>query len=260
MVTVDKIMMRELGIAVELMMEQAGEILARFSLIRLNIEQPLAVEGDGSFPAFIVLAGSGNNGGGGLVAARRLKGWGVKVSVVLPRGLMALNPIPREQAERAKKIGVSLIDSLPESVSTDIFVIDAYLGYNYHPRYDPITMEVFEWLRKRKHVISLDVPSGLDVNSGVHDGEFNPEATVTLAFVKKGLLLSNQCHVGELMVADIGVPSWIYASRLGITWTKPFSLESLEQLTNSFSRIDLLKTGRIIDEETGLMGWKGDIA
>ena len=68
---VDRLMMEEYHIPVELMMEHAGLNLARLA-VRLS---------NGNSRIFQVIAGSGNNGGGGLVAARRLAFWNLKTEV-----------------------------------------------------------------------------------------------------------------------------------------------------------------------------------
>ena len=69
MVKVNQIMVEELGIPVEFMMEHAGINLTHYIVKHCNSDY------------IIVVAGSGNNGGSGLVAARRLVNWGLDVSV-----------------------------------------------------------------------------------------------------------------------------------------------------------------------------------
>ncbi len=122
MIKIDELMMRDLNIPVEFMMEHAGHNLARLST-KLSANNQTS----------IVIAGSGNNGGGGLVSACRLKGWGYHVEVYLPQGPDALKPVPRKQAHRAEALGIEIIDGLPTKYS-DNLVIDAYLGYVYNKR------------------------------------------------------------------------------------------------------------------------------
>ena len=122
--------MDDLGVPVELMMEHAGNNLARLCV-------DLTPTPDG---AFRVITGSGNNGGGGIVAARRLKSWGHDVIIYLPRGEANLRPVPLEQLKRAKRTGVDLVDGLPEaSTEQPCLVIDAYLGYGYQKKDDSVS-------------------------------------------------------------------------------------------------------------------------
>src|SRR5258708_5868260 len=81
----------ELGLTLPRMMENAGANLARLALALLG--------GDARGRRVAVLAGRGGSGGGGLVAARRLIGWGAHVEVRLSHGASAFAPVPREQLE-----------------------------------------------------------------------------------------------------------------------------------------------------------------
>jgi NAD(P)H-hydrate epimerase len=65
MIEIDRIMIEEYDIPVELMMEHAGLNLARLSIIKSNE----------NISRDIIIAGSGNNGGGGMVAGRKLNSW-----------------------------------------------------------------------------------------------------------------------------------------------------------------------------------------
>ena len=87
MVEVDRIMVEQLHIPIELMMENAGLNLARLA-IRMN------TQGNRKFK---VVAGSGNNGGGGIVAARRLNNWGYDVEIYVPKGINSMRELPRIQ-------------------------------------------------------------------------------------------------------------------------------------------------------------------
>ena len=75
---VDRLMIEEYGILLMQMMENAGRQLAHLARQRF-------MDGDPVGKTVLVLAGAGGNGGGGLVAARRLHSWGAHVIVYLPR-------------------------------------------------------------------------------------------------------------------------------------------------------------------------------
>lgn len=225
MIEVDRIMMEELSIPVELMMENAGSSFAR-----------LAVELSGdSSTQFLIVVGSGNNGGGGLVAARRLFGWGYNVKVVVPKGIRSLRSIPRAQLERLKSVGSEILEG-PLTAPSDnkTLVLDAFIGYGFTRREDPLANDVFAALKESERVLSLDAPSGLDVTTGENVGRVNPLATLTIAFVKSGLLETLPESLGDLYVCDIGVPSSVFRERLGINWTAPYSLTELDRLYRNF--------------------------
>ncbi len=254
MVLVDEIMVTELGVRIEMMMEHAGEALARHAVkcAQLTFEKTVI---SASNIKFVAICGNGNNGGGGLVAARRLKAWGLDVLVVIPKGKESLREIPKKQLDRASKFGVPVVTSLPENLPWNSVILDAFIGYGYHHRGNSLTESVFRWMMKQGTIVSLDVPSGLDVNDGTHHGRFKPFSTLTLAFVKAGLLLANPNDVGLLSVADIGVPTWIYEKRLNLDWTSPFSLKDLSDLYDLWRRWKILACTIIHDENSKIVGW-----
>lgn len=241
MVEVDRIMMDDLGVPVELMMEHAGNNLARLCV-------DLSPTPDG---VFRVIAGSGNNGGGGIVTARRLKNWGHDAIVYLPRGEANLRPTLLEQLKRAKRIGVDIVDGLPKaSTEQPCLVVDAYLGYGYRKKEDSISETVFSYLRSESKVVSLDVPSGLDASTGESHSLISPIATMTIAFMKSGLLSVPHDLTGSLFIADIGVPMDVFETKLNLSWTPPYSVFNLNSLYLAFSR-DPLQRVKASKVDTG---------
>jgi len=236
MVEVDRIMVNELNISIELMMEHAGANLARLAV------QLMRKKG----AKFWVVAGSGNNGGGGLVAARRLAGWGHDVTAILPKGASRLRPIPLAQLRRLEGLGADIAESSHTMSETkDSVVLDAFIGYGFEKRDDDTTEQVFNTLQKCRNLLSLDAPSGLNVSTGEAVSGIRPRATLTLAFAKVGLLNTAPENVGRLYVCDIGVPSSIYRNRLGIDWSSFFDRAELYRLDEAFSRspIHMIKAG-----------------
>lgn len=236
MIEVDRIMTQDLGIEVPLMMEHAGLNLAKIASIyygRLKLKK------------IIVVAGSGNNGGGGMVAARRLKNWGFEVSLVLPKG-MPSRPIPQIQLERSQECGVKILYQLPNINLSESLVVDAYIGYNFKGELTGTTQEVIKWMRQQK-LICLDIPSGVDSSTGLNPGLLEPIATVTLAWPKTGLLNLHPGNIGQVYLADIGIPYWVYDKPMMYQGQKAdfTALRQLAQqfITNSVIPIDLSKDG-----------------
>ncbi|MHA2359163.1 MAG: NAD(P)H-hydrate epimerase, partial [Candidatus Thorarchaeota archaeon] len=191
--------------------------------------------------SFRIIVGSGSNGGGGLVAARRLRGWGFETEVFLPRRKQFLRKIPAFQLERAMDVGVTVVEEIPLSSDRELVVLDAYLGYGFKPRRDDTSEKVYEYLRSESRVISLDVPSGFDSTSGESFSHLKPVATMSVAFLKTGHLLSPKNQTGELFVADIGVPLNVYQSKIDLDWNSPYSLSDLNLLYSAYAQDPLQK-------------------
>ncbi|MFW9779197.1 MAG: NAD(P)H-hydrate epimerase [Candidatus Heimdallarchaeota archaeon] len=229
MVEVDRIMTEEFGIGVELMMENAGISLARLAAEVGYINKKNSLVS--------IIAGSGNNGGGGLVAARRLFAWGIPTVVFLPNGISALGSIPLVQAKRAKKIGIPIHEFLPPEIpdpQPHSVTLDCYIGYGFKSRKDSLSEEVFGYLKGCPNVISLDAPSGLDVTTGDDYGQVYPNITLTIGFVKSGLLRAAPESIGDLYVCDVGIPIEVYGSKLKIEWKHPCHRSSLIELSRTF--------------------------
>ena len=200
---VDRIMIEDLGIDLPRMMENAGRNLAWLSRERFSPD------------SVTVLAGSGGNGGGGLVAARHLINRGVTVTVVLAGNL---GEVPTAQAAMLSQMGARFAD---EPVEADL-VIDALIGYSLSGDPHGRPGELIEWANHQlAPVLSLDVPSGLDTATGlIGDPCVRATATMTLALPKVGLEYAPTV-VGELYLADISVPGSVYQA-FGIELADPF--------------------------------------
>ena len=234
MAEVDRIMVEDFKIPVELMMELAGLNLAILALNLTKIK----------YSNYIIIAGTGNNAGGGIVAARRLASWGLSTQIIFPKGVNELKDVSKDQFIRAKQLGIKIVKELPNdslNLKGYNFFIDAYLGYGFTPRQDDISESVFNFLSNVSKILSLDIPSGLDATTGSSYSSINPLATLTLGFVKKGLLITEPNNIGELYVADIGIPINIYYEILRNHWNLPYKKTSLEKLYLAFENNSMQK-------------------
>lgn len=229
MIEMDRIMVEEYGIQIELMMENAGLRLA---------QAMLDLDGDKT-TEFIIVAGGGNNGGGGIVAARRLHAWGFKPMVWLPSKRM--REISRKQVNRYLAVGGKTITQTEDFVSFlagiekqggKCVVADAYIGYGFNGPPSKEAEAVFEAISQTKNIISLDAPSGLDTTTGEKYSEFVPKKTVTIAFMKKGMV-ENPKQLGEVEIIDIGVPKSLFENQLDMNW-EIYSLNDLNKLYENF--------------------------
>jgi len=149
----------------------------------------------------LVLAGPGNNGGDGYIAARLLaqEGWPVRLAALAP---------PRAGADAAGAARLWFgpnVPFTPEEARRADIVIDAVFGAGLTRAVDGI---VAETLQAARRVVAVDVPSGLDGATGLPLG-YAPAAELTVTFfrLKPGhLLLPGRDLCGRIELADIGIP------------------------------------------------------
>lgn len=194
MIEIDRVMIEDFNIGLIQMMENAGRNLAQ---LVLDLWAP---------PTVTVLAGSGGNGGGGLVAARHLANRGVDVKVTLSKPADRFTGVPAHQLDILQRMGVAVVDT-PQPAAV---VIDALIGYSLKGAPQGRGAELIAAVGDLgASVVSLDTPSGLDVTTGLVPGVVvTADATITLALPKIGLREAAQ--VGDLYVADISVPPAAY--------------------------------------------------
>ncbi|MBI4789798.1 MAG: NAD(P)H-hydrate epimerase [Chloroflexi bacterium] len=202
---VDRTMIQDLGITLIQMMESAGRHLATLAREKLGGN----VEGK----HIVVLAGRGNNGGGGLVAARRLANWGAEVCVVLAASPNEYQNAPAHQLAILQGMGVVISQSMIFPLAD--LILDCLIGYGLRgaPRGGAADL-IRQANASSAPIIALDTPSGLDTTTGeTFDPCIRADATMTLALPKVGLLTEiARAIVGELYVADISVPPLVYAT------------------------------------------------
>ena len=225
---VDRLMVEEYYITLPQMMEHAGRNLAEFSLDWLKNKQS-----EKNRFNIAIASGIGNNGGGGMVAARFLVNWRQNVTVILAGSPEKLKPVPVNNWKALQAMDVQIIDAnTAESIqaygNSDL-IIDTIVGYNLMGELRGIPAEVVKnILHSGKDVISLDVPSGLDATSGDHHETcIRATATMTLALPKTGLMMEQaKNYTGDVYVADIGVPPLLY-TQMGLTVDDPFQSNSV---------------------------------
>ena len=222
---VDRLAIEEFGIGLPQMMEQAGSHLAEVVRIELG--------GDLRRRRIVVAAGPGNNGGGGLVAARHLANRGATVRIVLARPALRLGEAAREELATLLQMELACcvaVYDLPEAelrgaLDDADLIVDAILGYNaLGPPHGEVEALINHVMESGRPVVSLDLPSGIDPDTGRADGpSIRAEATMTLALPKIGLSSeSGRRHSGRLYLADLGLPGALYR-RLGLTVDAPFA-------------------------------------
>ena len=225
MAEVDRSAVEEFGITLLQMMEQAGSHLA--DVVRME------AGGDLRDQRVVVAVGPGNNGGGGLVAARHLVNRGASVRVVLARPALRMSEAAQHQLATLIAMGAHCCvatydltdDELEHVLANADVVVDAVLGYRIHgaPRGEAERLIGFV-VRAGRPVVSLDLPSGVDPDTGEAAGiAITATATLTLALPKPGLFRGEGSRrAGRVYLGDIGLPDALYAG-LGISAGRPFS-------------------------------------
>ena len=198
------------GVSTDTLMEKAGLAVAQKAREFLGDVQGVPI---------LVLVGSGNNGGDGMVTARHLGDWGAEVTVYLAiprrdddpkRQLLLDRGITPCRAE--DDVGLSL---LAGQLAKARLVIDAVLGTGRARPIEGTLAEILTLLvseragRPRLSLMALDMPTGLDADTGEADPHCpTADVTVTLGYPKVGLLaFPGAAHVGRLDVVDIGIPA-----------------------------------------------------
>jgi hydroxyethylthiazole kinase-like uncharacterized protein yjeF len=177
------------GVAGTSLMQAAGRAVAR-GVMR-------------NFPRcrVLVLAGPGNNGGDGYVAARLLaqQGWPVAVAPLAP---------PRagsDAAGAASQWHGPVAAFAPEAAARAGLVVDAVFGAGLAR---PLDAHVADTLKAARRLVAVDIPSGVDGATGASLGDAPAaELTVTFFRLKPGhLLLPGRDRCGRIVLADIGLP------------------------------------------------------
>src|SRR6516164_11268092 len=106
------------------MMENAGRNLAHLARDRF-------LDSDPEGKPIVVLAGAGGNGGGALVAARRLHNWGARVQIVLAQPMDKLTPVPAHQLDILTQMRVpALAADEVDTTTPPVVVLDGLIGYS----------------------------------------------------------------------------------------------------------------------------------
>lgn len=190
------------GVASLALMERAAGHLAR---------AVLAAGGRGYGLRVGVLAGTGNNGGDGLAAARRLVDAGAWPQVCIVGDADRLSSDAAAQLDRWRALGGRVTDRPEEALAGADVVVDCLLGTGARgaPR-QPYASAVDDLNAARARgaaVVACDTPTGVDADTGaVPGGAVDADVTVTLGADKRGLQVwPGRGHAGRIVVGDLGI-------------------------------------------------------
>ena len=206
----DRRTIEEVGLPGAVLMENAGAAVARLAQERYpHVVRPL------------VLCGKGNNGGDGFVVARRLLRRDPEVVLLASRGEIRGDAALHLKAYEASGGRVTeIVDEAAfarfrEKAGTPPLIIDAVFGTGLRERPTGLSAlaiaQMAAWAVAGSPVLAVDIPSGLLADSSACDGpSVVATVTVALACPKPAHVLAPACdRVGELVIADIGIPARI---------------------------------------------------
>ena len=207
---IDAAAVQELGMAGLLLMENA----ARGACEVLEATQPQG--------RIIVVSGPGNNGGDGLAMARLLAAIGIDSEIHLVRAGKSLTDDAQSNLEFLYKCGIKVqeadeknLQSVLAVLTPDDWIVDALLGTGIRGTLRSPFLEIVEAINQSfARVLSVDVPSGLDADTGKPCGAaVRAEVTVTFVATKAGFRFPLALpYLGRVVVRQIGVPQrWLSA-------------------------------------------------
>jgi NAD(P)H-hydrate epimerase len=202
---IDRRAIHEIGIPGVALMENAG---------RRVFEEATKMVG-ASDDVVIVLSGKGNNGGDGFVVARHLVNNGYDVKAYLVGKAEDVSGDAGVNLAVLQRMGIAIhelhdekaVHALAPDLKSAALVVDALLGTGVKGDVKGLYAALVSALDGSR-VLSVDVPSGLDADTGHPLGvAVRAEKTVTFQYPKRGFAHpSAQEFLGELVIADIGIP------------------------------------------------------
>lgn len=204
---IDKATIEEIGIPGIVLMENAAlKVLKHLELDKYN--------------NYVVVCGVGNNGGDGFVIARHLKLRGKSLEIFVIGNSIHMTEECKINYNILKKLDIRPlkisnmddVKDLRESLEKADVVVDAIFGTGLKREITELYSSVISVINENsKQVVSVDVPSGMDSNTGKVLGQgIRAKKTISFQLYKKGFLTyGTDKYTGEIVVEDIGIPEKI---------------------------------------------------
>ncbi len=197
----DKVAIDDYNVLGKTLMENAGRGLANFIQLKL-IKKNKAKIG--------IICGKGNNGGDGFATASMLKDIGFNISIYC---LIPFKEISRDSLffhnECIKKnISIFYEGVAPKALPDFDLMIDAIIGTGFYGELNTTLSSWTKWLNNAKCRISVDIPSGINANTGKASiNAVKSNYTITMGSPKIGMMLEpGKSHCGLINTIDIGLP------------------------------------------------------
>ena len=219
----DRISMAELDIPGKRLMGNAGRCVA---------EKALEMTADINEPAILILCGKGNNGGDGFAAAAILneQNYPIQIHSIYDKKEIKNDSLYYYLKCEGLGIPVTFGSHIPEFKKLDL-VIEGLLGTGFKGELRKDLIPWVDWINETgSKILSIDIPSGLDGNSGtLHLRAVKADATVTFGGCKTGMVFRNgPDHSGNVTVGEIGFPKLDELDLPGLAWNLYSSEDSKE--------------------------------
>ena len=204
---IDRLTEEKFGISHLILMENAGRSVAE---IVKNIF------GDLEGKKIAVICGKGNNGGDGFVAARYLFNWKADVRVYFKGDPKEYKKISFTNFNILCKMGIMLFEwekIKKEELEKMDLIVDGIFGIGIKGEVKGREKNLIKMINEsKKEIVSIDIPSGLDADTGKILGEaVKADVTVSFGFGKKGFYTGEGPSVcGRIEIVDIGYPRFFY--------------------------------------------------
>ena len=167
---------------------------------------------------FVILCGSGNNGGDGMELASLLREDGGNVTVLLTHkqpDTETARTCMKQHAEMPAALSCAQNpNAAKELLSSAEVIIDCVFGTGFHGELPDTAAKMFAYVNSECKAlkIAVDIPSGINGDSGkIAENSFRPHITLVLGAMKTGLLNHPCCeYCGETFVLDIGITDDCY--------------------------------------------------
>ena len=188
------------------LMKRAGEAALRYLRTRFPVAHRI-----------VVVCGAGNNGGDGYVLARFAQAAGLTVTVLAATSPDGLRGDARQALEDLRASGAQVHPFAPARLVEGEVIVDALLGTGLHgPAREEVARVIHDINNSGRPVLAVDVPSGLDSDTGMPLGEtVRADCTVTFVGLKTGLFIGDGPEFAgtvffddlEILPAEAGAPA-----------------------------------------------------
>lgn len=204
----DRQAIENFGISEDILMENAG--LSMYLVIMKELEV--------TNKNFLVFCGAGNNGGDGLVVARKLHSNGAKVTIFLLDSESRFKGAAKKNFELVSRVPIEIhrissTEVIESAIQNSDAIVDAILGTGLTREVSGLCKEVIQRINEsNKPVFSLDIPSGISGDTGKLLGTaIRADYTVTFGLPKIGnIFYPGYKHCGKLYVSYISFPPSLY--------------------------------------------------
>lgn len=222
---IDRLAQERFAIPGIILMERAA--LAVFEEIKTRLHPLLG-------RVVYIFCGKGNNGGDGLALGRILKEHGVAATVILMAERQTYQGLAQQNLFMADQYGVPIVewkDFNSHALTKADLIVDALLGTGTTGAPTGVIAEIIKTINDcSKPIAAIDIPSGVNVNSGQVNGlAIKANFTVTLGLPKPGLLCyPGADYVGDLVIQTIGFPQQLLDSEeININYLLPQEIKAL---------------------------------